>query len=202
MHREDDVETKTGNTSISTGVEITCTTCYVKRTANAKFTVAGDFNSSQALHNFTEDVKTEIEDLGAAAVDYIETYINRVAANLSDGIDLDDFNLSPIDLDFDINLPEIPECQLQFRFDGLELYMLIDTVLSAGATYTLNLYTSNTPIGFAVGEYLEIGVIFSIDLILSVDGEIDISTGFHIKLEDGVTLDISMFSKDVSSVEL
>ncbi|KAH8734379.1 hypothetical protein BGZ61DRAFT_442472 [Ilyonectria robusta] len=199
--QEDDVETKTGNASTSTGVEITCTTCYIKGTANARFTVAGDFNSSQAFHNFTEEVKTEIEDLGAAAVDYIETYIDKVAGNFSDGVDLDDFNLPPIDLDFDINLPEIPECQLQFRFDGLELYMLIDTVLSAGATYTLNLYTSNTPIGFAVGKNLEIGVIFSIDLILSVDGEIDISTGFHIKLEDGVTLDISMFSKDVSSVE-
>ncbi|KAF7549659.1 hypothetical protein G7Z17_g6224 [Cylindrodendrum hubeiense] len=157
--------------------------------------------SHQAFHNFTEDVKTEVEDLGAAVVDYIDEYIDSVATNVSDGIDLNDFDLPPIDLDFDIDLPEIPECQLQFRFDGMELYMLMDTVLSAGATYTLNLYTSNTPLGFAVGDSLEIGVIFSIDLILSVDGEIDISTGFHIKLEDGVTMDIAMFSKNVSSVE-
>ncbi|KAH7122187.1 hypothetical protein B0J13DRAFT_648409 [Dactylonectria estremocensis] len=198
---EADVDTKTGNASVSAGVEITCTTCYIKGTAIARFTVAGDFNSSQAFDNFTEEVRTEIQEFGAAAVDYIEGRIRSVASNVSDGIDIDDFKLPPIDLDFDFDLPEIPECQLQLQFDGMELYMLIDTVLSVGSTYTLNLYTSQTAIGFAVGDSLEIGVIFSVDLILSVDGEIDISTGFHIKLEDGVAMNITMFSKEVSSIE-
>jgi hypothetical protein len=84
----------------------------------------------------------------------------------------------------------------------MELYMEIDTTLSGGATYTLNLYTSETAIGFTVGEDLLIGVIFSVDLILSVESEIDISSGFHIQLNDGVAIDIPMFDRNVSSITL
>jgi hypothetical protein len=84
----------------------------------------------------------------------------------------------------------------------MELYMLLDTILSAGTTYTLNLYSSISPIGLAVGDELQVGVIFSVDLILSVEAEIDISSGFHIKLEDGIAIDIPMFDQNVSSITL
>ncbi|KAJ4309544.1 hypothetical protein N0V84_011448 [Fusarium piperis] len=105
-----------------------------------------------------------------------------------------------MDVDFNIDLPEIPEFRLQFQFDGLEMYMLIDTVLSAGATYTLNLYTSTTPVGFAVSDNLEVGVIFTIDLILSVEGEINISSGFHLRLDDGVVFELGIFSDKIASI--
>ncbi|KAG8665015.1 uncharacterized protein FPOAC1_012993 [Fusarium poae] len=105
-----------------------------------------------------------------------------------------------MDVDLNIELLEIPEFRLEFQFDGLEVYMLVDTVLSAGATYTLSLYTSTTPAGFAVRHNLEVGVIFTIDLIVSVEGEIDISTGFHLKLDDGVTIELGIFSKEISNM--
>ncbi|KAM0385100.1 hypothetical protein ACHAQC_011722 [Fusarium culmorum] len=105
-----------------------------------------------------------------------------------------------MDFDLNIDLPEIPEFRIEFQFDGLEVYMLVDTVLSAGATYTLNLYTSTTPAGFAVRHNLEVGAIFTVDLIVSVEGEIDISTGFHLKLDDGVTIELGIFSKEISNM--
>jgi hypothetical protein len=105
-------------------------------------------------------------------------------------------------VDFNFKVPEIPACDLSFQFDGMELYMEIDTTLSSGATYTLNLYTSKTPLGFAVGEDLLIGVVFSVDLILSVESEIDISTGFHIQLHDGIEINIPIFDQNVSSIIL
>lgn len=80
--------------------------------------------------------------------------------------------------------------------------MLIDTTLSMGATYNLPLYKSETVLGVSVTESLEVGIIFTIDLILSVEGEIDISSGFHIKLEDGLAIDIALFSNDVSDIHL
>jgi hypothetical protein len=80
--------------------------------------------------------------------------------------------------------------------------MLLDTTLSAGATYTLNLYTSETPIGFAISNNLWLGVIFAIDLILDVNAEIDMSSGFHIKLDDGAALDINMFDTEVANIAL
>ena len=54
--------------------------------------------------------------------------------------------------------------------------------------------------GFGVGKELTLGVIFTVDLILSVDAAIDISTGVHIKLEDGVGINIPMFAKNVSNI--
>jgi hypothetical protein len=81
--------------------------------------------------------------------------------------------------------------------------MQLDTTLSSGATYTINLFQSETPIGFAAGgEELLVGVVFSVDLILGVEVMIDISSGFHILLDDGLAVNILMFGKDVSSVTL
>ncbi|KAF5639290.1 hypothetical protein F52700_4142 [Fusarium sp. NRRL 52700] len=199
---EQDLDSKQGNTSVSASIEITCATCYIKGTATTEFIYDREFNISRAFSNFTNQVRREIDSLADETADYIEEYIDTVADNLDDGLDLDDFDLPPLDYNLNIDIPEIPEFRLQFQFDGLEVYMLIDTVLSAGATYTLNLYTSTTPAGFAVRDNLEIGVIFAIDLILSVEGEINISSGFHLRLDDGVLFDIAIFSKEISNLTI
>ncbi|KAL6362126.1 hypothetical protein LRP88_05610 [Fusarium phalaenopsidis] len=164
---EQDVGSKKGNTSVSASIEITCATCYIKGTATTKFIYDRDFNISDAFENFTNQVESEVRSLATQVTDYVEEYVDGVVMKLDDGVGLDDFDLPPMDVNFNIDLPEIPEFRLQFQFDGLEMYMLIDTVLSAGATYTLNLYTSTTPVGFAVSDNLEVGVIFTIDLILN-----------------------------------
>lgn len=190
------------NATISGGVDIICTTCYIKGNATAEFSIDGDFNVTEALKNFTSEVGDGILNTTNQVIDYIEDYFPTVFHNLEDGIDLDDFDFPPINISFNVDVPDIPECRLQFKFDDLELYMLIDTVLSAGATYNLNLYSSKTPIGISASNDLFIGVVFSVDLILSVDTEIDISSGIHIKLEDGVGLDMALFGQNVSSITL
>ncbi|KAI1803091.1 hypothetical protein F4811DRAFT_562766 [Daldinia bambusicola] len=188
------------NVTISAGVDITCTKCYVKGKATAEFSIESDYNVTQTLGNFTSEVGDEILNTTGQVIDYIEDYFPTVFNNLKDGIDLDDFDFPPINISFNVDVPDIPECRLQFKFDDLELYMLIDTVLTAGATYNLNLYSSNTPIGISTSNDLFIGVVFSVDLILSVDTEIDISSGIHIKLDDGVGLDMALFGQNVSSI--
>ncbi|KAI1398985.1 hypothetical protein F4819DRAFT_437406 [Hypoxylon fuscum] len=192
-------DTKT-NVSLSASVDVICTTCYIKGVATAEFSVDGDFNATQAIQNFTGEVHDEILNVTDTAIHGIEGYFSSVADNLEDGIDLDDFDFPPINFTFNVDMPDIPECHLKFQFDDLELYMLIDTVLSGGATYNLNLYSSNTPIGISASNELFIGVIFSVDLILSVEAEIDISSGIHLKLEDGVGLDMALFGQNVSSI--
>ncbi|KAK6709725.1 hypothetical protein SNK05_004199 [Fusarium graminearum] len=197
---EQDLDSKQGNTSILAGIEITCTACYIKGTATTRFISDKDFNISRALDDLTDQVENEIYNLRTEVANYTKEYIDQVTDNLEDGLDMDDFNLPTMDFDLNIDLPEIPEFRIEFQFDDLEVYMLVDTVLSAGATYTLNLYTSTTPAGFAVRHNLEVGVIFTVDLIVSVEGEIDISTGFHLKLDDGVTIELGIFSKEISNM--
>ncbi|KAF2964160.1 hypothetical protein GQX73_g9414 [Xylaria multiplex] len=189
-----------GDASISSGIEVTCTTCYVKGRVTAELGFDGDFNIAQAITNFTKDVVEEIDNITTTAVNYLEDEIPGLLRNLTDDLDFSDISFPPLNISFNVDVPDIPECRLQFQFDDLELYMLIDTVLSAGAMYTLNLYSSNTPIGLSVDSETFVGVIVSIDLILAVDADIDISSGLHIKVDDGMALDLSLFSQNVSSV--
>ncbi|KAI1370550.1 hypothetical protein F4677DRAFT_350329 [Hypoxylon crocopeplum] len=188
------------NVSVRGGIDITCTTCYIKGTATAQFLSEGTFNATQAIQNFTGEVKEGILNVTDGVIDSVEEYFPTVFENLSDDFDLDDFDIPPINITFNVDIPDIPECHLQFSFDGLELYMVLDTVLSAGATYNLNLYSSNTPIGISASDDLFIGVIFSVDLILSVDVDIDIRSGIHIQLEDGVGIDMALFGQNVSDI--
>ncbi|KAE9364300.1 hypothetical protein N431DRAFT_563636 [Stipitochalara longipes BDJ] len=198
-------EKSKSDTSFSAGIDIVCTTCYIKGTATAQFTVNGNFNVSQAFQNATSAIETEAINITSTAIDYVKNSVESVAKNattsiLSGDFDLDDIDFPPLAVDFDVSIPEIPACDLSFQFDGLELYMELETALSGGATYTLNLFKSKTPIGFSVDSDLLIGVVFSVDLILSVESEIDISTGFHIQLHDGIAINIPMFDHNVSSI--
>jgi len=69
-------------------------------------------------------------------------------------------------------------------------------------TYTIRIFKSHSPVGISLGDNLEIGVFLTIDLILSADSGLDLESGFHIKFNDGIALEIALFSKNVSSVTL
>jgi len=57
------------------------------------------------------------------------------------------------DVDLGLNgLLEVPQVSLQIRFDEMELYMALETKLSTGATYTFNLYTSQSNVGVRVSD--------------------------------------------------
>ena len=135
-------------------------------------------------------------------LDFVADRVRDTVDNLSDGFDPDDFDIPPVPFRFQVDLPPLPQCRLRFQFDGMELYMRLRTELAAGATYTLNLFSSNTPIGISLRDELRIGVVFSIDLIISAEAEITIDSGFHIKLDDGIAIDIPLFDQNVSSITL
>ncbi|KAK5625145.1 hypothetical protein RRF57_000861 [Xylaria bambusicola] len=189
-----------GSTSISAGIEVTCTTCYVKGNITAELGFDRDFNFTQAITNFTRDVADEIGNVTDVAISYLHNETVGFLKNLTDDLDFSDINFAPLDVDFNVDLPDIPECRLRFQFDDLELYMLMDTVLSADTTYTLNLYSTNSPIGLSVDNETFVGVVVSIDLILGVDADINISSGVHMKIDDGMALDLSLFSQNITSV--
>lgn len=111
-----------------------------------------------------------------------------------------EFPTIPVNLD--LNASEISECLLYFRFDGLELYIQADTAMPDAASYKLNLYTSESPIEFEVpNSDMSIDVIFTIDLVLMADAQIDVSSGFHILL-DRASIDIPLFSSDITDATI
>ncbi|CAI4218887.1 unnamed protein product [Parascedosporium putredinis] len=143
----------TGNVGVETAVEIVCTHCYIKGRATSKFTIDdGDFDFGQTIANFTKDIGETILDIGEQILGNVTQYFTNLFDNFDDGIDLEDFAFPPMELDFNVEVAEIPECRLDFKFEDIELYLSISTILSSSATYNLNLYTSNTPIGLSVGR--------------------------------------------------
>ncbi|KAK5127089.1 hypothetical protein LTR85_008449 [Meristemomyces frigidus] len=191
---------KLGKTGISAteGVEIVCTTCYLKGVAIGELQITDNFNASQAIHNAIAVVEGTVDSITTEAETYFETYVEGVLGKLEDGIDLEDFELPTWPYNLTVPIPSIQKANLHLEFDGMELYMLIDTRLSLGATYTLNLFQSESLAGIAISDQLQLGVIFAVDLILTVDGMIDIGSGFHIRLDDGLAIDIALFDDEVN----
>ncbi|KAK1574625.1 uncharacterized protein LY79DRAFT_695224 [Colletotrichum navitas] len=165
------------NVTVQGGINIVCARCYIKGEAVAHLTIDGTFNTTQVLG----DIGSEFAETFDNITTYAKDYVGGVASKLSDGLDADDFDFPPLNITFD-------------------LYMQLDTTLSAGLNYKLNLYTSTTPLGAKVGDALQLGVVFAVDLILSVESEVRMSSGFHIRMDDRVGFDIALFSKNVSSV--
>ncbi|KAF2105935.1 hypothetical protein BDV96DRAFT_655207 [Lophiotrema nucula] len=189
-----------GNGTVSGGVEVTCNTCYIKGKAKAQLRIDGDINATAIISQTMDSFQTNIENFTDTAENYFENYTHQVIKNLGDGIDASDFELPTFPYDFNLDIDAIPEALLRFQFDGLELYMQVDTTLSLGATYTISLYRSNTPVGLSLSKDLEVGVIFTIELVFAVESEITIGSGFHIQLEDGIAIEIPMFSNNVSDI--
>ncbi|KUI71684.1 hypothetical protein VM1G_07404 [Cytospora mali] len=200
---------------------VSCKSCYVKGTAYASLTIDGDLNLTQALSEFHSQFFPEVSNISNEVwqeLDSWATYVwdnatetveSEVAQFFSDG-DIDDFDICwdcyafpSLDVDFNINITDIPETTLKLEFDDLELYMLLDASLEADETYKIDLYPKSwyQPAGIAIGDQM-VGVVISLELILGLDAEMDVSTGVHVKFDDTLALEIVLFGNDVSSITL
>lgn len=196
---------------ISQGVEIVCTQCYMTGLAKAELT-AERFNISNIVHQALDEVEGSVVNFTDAVFDYIGDAIDEVAHQVGEQVsdafhgdfhDVDAIEMPTLDYDFsNFSVPALPEIDLKFGFDSLEIYAMLDTTLSLGSTYTYNLYTSKSVMGAGISGDLFLGIVFTLDLILTADAEIDISSGFHIKMDDGLSVDIPLFGNEASGIDL
>jgi hypothetical protein len=96
---------------------------------------------------------------------------------------------------------DIVDPKLTIEFEGFEAYIDLGVDITAGVTYTLNLYGSDTPIGLSITDF-SIGIVFYLDLVLSVTAELDLAAGFYVTLEDGSYIEVDFFSGDILSYDL
>ena len=180
-----------------------CKTCYIKGTAAGELFSGSTnaSNTSQLIQGAVDQVEGTVEALASNLTDYLEDYLYGLVDDIQD-LRIPDVELPTFEYDFDIDIPTDPEVVLRFGFEGLELYMELDTSLSLGTTYSLNLYKSQSVAGVSLTDRLSLGIFFDLDLILDVEGSIDISTGFHLKLDDGLMFEIALFSDEVSDIDL
>ncbi|KAL4982731.1 hypothetical protein BDW68DRAFT_182260 [Aspergillus falconensis] len=186
---------------LQSGLAVICTACYINGSVSGFLTVEGDFNVTEAI----DSVADEIANVTDSAIDQLETFVDEFIDNITDIDSITDFDFPAwptLDLDLDLDdAAGFPEIHAQFEFNDLELYLELNVQLSAGATYTLNLFTSQSVAGFAIPG-LEAGALFKVSLVLIAEAEIDISSGVHIKLDDAFALELELFNKNISSITL
>lgn len=200
------MSTKNGSstTTLSKGVEIVCTKCYVLGSAQVKLTSSEPFNTTQ----FTQSTANAFNETFREIKKYTSDLASEIKAFVGDSFDaishldlesLQGFHLPAPQIDFNIPV-NAPDTKLQINFQDLDVYAELGVVLSSSLTYKLNLYTSKSLLGAKVGSVL-VGVVVNLDLILSTETEVDLSTGFHIKL-DRALIDITLFADEASHIDL
>ena len=86
---------------------------------------------------------------------------------------------------------------VRLEFDGVEAYVDMEVAVSAGASYAVNLFASNSPIGLGFPG-LSVGVVFYVDLVFSLTEQIDLEGGFYVKLADSAYLEASGFGGEIT----
>lgn len=165
---------------------------------------------------------TEVDEIIDGAVHKIWSYVETEFKNVFDALDGDLVDglrhgedasiLAPpqLDLSLDVmNFTAIPATALIFRFQELDIYMDLDVTFNSSASYTIPLYSSADPAqngGFITGislpNGLELGVFFTVDLILNVDASLDITGGLHIKVDEYVKMEIALFGDEISGADM
>ncbi|KAK3181504.1 hypothetical protein K4F52_007214 [Lecanicillium sp. MT-2017a] len=139
-----------------------------------------------------------MDTIGDAMADTMEQVTDWVEEISFDVDDLD-FDIPPLNVDLDIDVPDFPEAELELQLDNVELYVALDTTISGGLTYQVNLFrTQGMAIQVTQKMFMDIG--FSIDLILSTEAELTIQSGFHIKLNNGSRLRMALFAEESSGM--
>ncbi|KAJ8105199.1 hypothetical protein ONZ43_g7521 [Nemania bipapillata] len=85
---------------------------------------------------------------------------------------------------------------LRLTFSGVEAYASLGVAASAGQTFSITLFSSDTPIGIGITG-LDVGVVFFVDLVFSLDAAIDLSAGFSVSIPDDAFLEANIFKGDV-----
>jgi hypothetical protein len=162
------------------------------------------FNVTEAVDATVSSIGSNVRNLTDSVEDYLTNYTSGVLSHVQDGVNASDFALPTFPFAFDLTIPELPETHIKIQFDELELYLELSTVISYGVTYEINLFSSTSPYGVRFGYVLHLGIVAAVDLILSIEStdKVDISTGFHIKLEDGIMFDLALFSDKMSDMVL
>lgn len=90
---------------------------------------------------------------------------------------------------------------LRLGFSGVEAYAFLGVDASAGQTFSLNLFASDSPIGIGITG-LDVGVVFFVDLVFSLSEAIDLTAGFQVSVPDDAYLEADIFKGDIDDSAL
>ncbi|KAG5951739.1 hypothetical protein E4U53_002388 [Claviceps sorghi] len=201
---ENTTQKASGNVDIAAAIRIACTRCYTRGIAKSKLTVNGSFSATQVTTELKGKTQRTLDSIQAFATNITDVVAGNVE-NFTIGEIKDEIrqvpcpcHIPPPKIDFNIDV-DFPGYDLEVEFEDTELYVALKINLSAGLTYSLNVFTSSQT-GIQMDKSLLLGVVFSVDLILTVEAKIDINSGFHIRLDDRLKMTLALFAKKASEL--
>lgn len=88
------------------------------------------------------------------------------------------------------------------NLDNLGGHFEFKIAFGASGTYVVNLFKSETPIGVQLNEDAKVGLLMSIDLILSVGAAIDFTAGFDLVFPNGISYKLDPLSGEIMEMSL
>lgn len=137
-------------------------------------------------------------NVSTAAVEWAANAFGTTVEDFLEDGDLDDLELPPFNVSLDVDIESNPGASLQFTFEGLELFMQVRTMLASGSSFIVPLLGPSNLLMGAVD--LGFGVFFTVDLIIDVERPLDMTSGIHLKLDDGVSFTIDLFGNETSDI--
>jgi hypothetical protein len=138
-----------------------------------------------------------LETILDASIDWAEDVFDTARKNItSHSFDKD--AIPPFNVSLDVDIESIPAASLHFGFEEFELFMQVRTKLAAASMFTIPLLEyPSVPAKLGAGP---LGVFYTADLILEFHAPLDITSGIHIKLDDGVSFKIELFGDKSSEI--
>lgn len=171
---------------------VRCLSCYVKGAATAELTINDSRNISQIVQDTIDDVREPIERLYNDTVAEAKRFRDHEKDVDTDSFDVD---IQPISLD-------PPDASVEFRIDGLDIYLDMNVVVAAGGNFTIPLLAVS-PVPFSPLLEDLVDIAFKFELILGViEGEFDIDSGVHLKVNDAVSLKLNLFGDETQDAVL
>jgi hypothetical protein len=178
-------------------VNIVCTKCYVNALATAELKVGSGGNVSQAIEEAVDAAGDLLKNVGRAAADWFQAFVGTTVKDIFT-IDAAPITFPPFNVSLDVPVESNSSVSLDFGFEELELFLQIRTMLAADSTYTIPLFSTSRIDGPFVD--INFGVFFTVDLILDVDRPLDMTSGIHLKLDNGVLISIDLFGDKPSDI--
>ncbi|KAI0166576.1 hypothetical protein GGR57DRAFT_447181 [Xylariaceae sp. FL1272] len=85
---------------------------------------------------------------------------------------------------------------LRLEFSDVEAYAFLGVEVNAAQTFSLTLFSSDSPIGIGISG-LDVGVVFFVDLVFHLSEEIDLTAGFEVQVPNYSYLEADIFGGDV-----
>ncbi|KAL1891471.1 hypothetical protein Cpir12675_004948 [Ceratocystis pirilliformis] len=94
-------------------------------------------------------------------------------------------------VNFQLTNEDVIHPVLRIDFTSVKAWIEVGLIVSGGKAFSLNLYSSQTPVGIGVPG-LNIGVLLFVDLVIDIDAEIDMTGGFFVELAENSYIEAAL----------